>query len=685
VSPGRPAGWTPVPSRARPPAVGALAALGCALAIALPAGVAVHVPTARHGLDSLPALARGSVSAALGREQPVYRVRGLHAINPAQRFRVAFSPRGVAITAGEARLGVTLSAYGTGDTLRALGPATPHVSANRVSYTHGSLTEWFANGPLGVEQGFDVGAPPTSGSGPLTLSMTLSGNLHARLQHGSLLLRGSGAWLRYGGLVAIDARGRPLPSSLELLGHRALIRVEDRGAAYPVRIDPFIQQGELAAAHGARGEEFGESVAISANTIVVGTPNYVVASTDIEQGAAYVFTRPPSGWADATQTAVLTATHGQSEELFGHSVAIYGDTIVVGAPFRKVAKHEGQGAVYVFVKPSAGWRSATQTVKLTAAHGQPNEFFGESVAVSGDTVLAGAPSHRVGKHAMQGAVDVFTMPSCGWAGSPIQKAELTASDGRANDALGISVAISADTIVAGADQHAVAGHPDQGAAYVFVKPTSGWRDATQNAELSDEDGGSGELFAHSVAISGETIVAGAPDRTVGASADAGAAYVFVKPTSGWSGSLTDTAELTASDAAKREVLGGSVAVSGDAIVAGATFKQVGPNAEQGAAYVFVRPSSGWANATQTEQLTASDGAAGDSLGRAVALAGDTILAGAPDRKVAANLGQGAVYAFVNPSPAPASSAATYRPGSSRCGSLSRAPSAGGASRRASRL
>lgn len=626
--------------------VSAAAALGCAAAVTLPGPTAVPTSTARDRLESLPVAAQGPVSATLGRDQPAYRVLGLRAVNPAQHLHVVFARRSVTVSSSGARIGMTLSAYGYGDVLRALGSVTPHVSANRVGYNHGPLTEWFANGPLGLEQGFDVAARPSAGNGPLTFSLTLSGNLDPRLQRGSLLLTGDGVSLRYGGLVATDARGRALPSWLQLVGDRVLIRVDDRGGAYPLRIDPFIQQGELAARHGARGEEFGESAAISGKTIVVGTPNYVVASTNTEQGAAYVFTKRASSWANAIQTAVLTAAEGQSEELFGHSVSVSGNTIVVGAPFREVRTHTGQGAAYVFVKPRSGWRNAIQTAKLTAARGAAHEFFGESVAISGNTVLSGAPSRAVGKNAMQGVVDVFTMPASGWAGSLTPKAELTASDGEAHDALGISAAISGHTIVTGADLHAIGKSAGQGAAYVFVKPPSGWRTATQTAELTNEQGEAGELFGHSVAVSGETIVAGAPYRAVGKNAMQGAVDVFTMPASGWAGSLTQTAELTASDGAKNEALGRSLAISGDEIVAGADFKEVGKNAEQGAAYVFVKPSSGWANATQTDELTASNGAAGDSLGRSVAISGDTILAGAPDHTVARNLGQGAVYAFV---------------------------------------
>jgi fructose-specific component phosphotransferase system IIB-like protein len=165
----------------------------------------------------------------------------------------------------------------------------------------------------------------------------------------------------------------------------------------------------------------------------------------------------------------------------------------------------------------------------------------------------------------------------------------------------------------------------------------------------DENGDSGELFGRSVAVSGATIVVGAPDHEVGKNVAQGAMYVFTMPVSGWAGSPTQTAELTASDGAKDEQLGGSLAVSGDTIVAGASSKEVGKNALQGAVEVFVKPTSGWVNATQTAELTASNGTAGDSLGRSVAVSGQTIVAGAPDHEVRKILAQGAVYMFTEPS------------------------------------
>src|SRR5205823_6587803 len=143
-------------------------------------------------------------------------------------------------------------------------------------------------------------------------------------------------------------------SSLALSDGRLLIRVRDSDAVYPIRIDPFIQGAELSSNDGAAGDLLGASVAISGTTIVAGAFEKTVGK-NVGQGAVYVFEKPASGWANATQTAELTASDGAANDILG-SAAISGDTIVAGAPDHKVGNNAGQGAVYVFVKPASGWR-----------------------------------------------------------------------------------------------------------------------------------------------------------------------------------------------------------------------------------------------------------------------------------------------------------------------------------------
>jgi hypothetical protein len=196
-----------------------------------------------------------------------------------------------------------------------------------------------------------------------------------------------------------------------------------------------------------------------------------------------------------------------------------------------------------------------------------------------------------------------------------ETAKLTASDGAALDALGWTVSVSGNT--------AVASFLGRAAADVFVKPATGWTNMTETAALTISDGVLSDLFGPSISISGNTFVLGTRNATTfGSSQFQGAAYVFVEPTTGWA-NMTQTAKLTASNGAYADYLGTSVSISGNTIVAGAP----GAGAGTGAAYVFIEPASGWANRTETAELTG--GVDGDLLGFSVAISGNTVVAGAP--------------------------------------------------------
>jgi hypothetical protein len=505
---------------------------------------------------------------------------------------------------------------------------------------------------LGLEQGFDLARRP-AGAGALTLSLAVPSS--ARLAHGTLLLPGG---LRYAGVHATDAGGRTLPAWLQMSGGRVLVRVNDRGARYPVRVDPFVQQAELTASDGAVEDDLGYSVAISGDTLVVGAPHQKYPQvespgTDPNPGAAYVFVKGAGGW---IQTAKLTAPDGAASGL-GWSVAISGDTIVAGAPGVSGVSQpcDGKppadpGAAYVYSMPAGGWANMTPTAALTASDACPGDGLGWSVAISGNTVVAGAPwaptvpdEKEPGYPPVpgQGAAYEYTMPSSGWK-SMTQTAELLASDPSGEDVhFGWSVGVSGNTIVVGDPfQHGLAGE-----AYVFAMGASGWANMTQTAALtaSDVNPGSDQLGT-SVAVSGNTVVVGALLHTVGSVFEAGAAYVYTMPAGGWT-SMTQTAELSSSDDSPGEYFGMSVGISEGTIVVGAPQHQTGQFSGSGAAYVYTQPSGGWTNMTQTGELTASDPSTNDSLGTSVAVSGSTILAGAQLHAVGSNLRQGAAYVF----------------------------------------
>jgi hypothetical protein len=313
--------------------------------------------------------------------------------------------------------------------------------------------------------------------------------------------------------------------------------------------------------------------------------------------------KPSSGWSGTlTETAELNASDEATGDWFGASVAISGDTIVVGAPFK------GLGSAYVYVKPSNGWAGTlTESAKLgaSASGGSGEEDF-QIVAVDGDTVVVGVPLEEIGGNDAQGSAYVFAKPSGGWAGTLVESAKLTASDGAFLDQFGTGIGVHGDTVVAGAFGHAgfkivvgpggpeVVPIPTAGAVYVFVKPLAGWAGGlTETAKLRASDGDHLDGLGASVAVNGDDVYAGAPSFLSGKE---GAAYVFVRPSNGWAGTIFESAKLTASDAAADDHLGSPVEVAGDTVLVGVR--------GQGAAYLFTKPQGGWSGGlTETEKVT----------------------------------------------------------------------------------
>ena len=411
-------------------------------------------------LSDMPLAAQAQISAVLGRDQSSYhavpRASGFRMENKNHRLAADFTSKGVKVRAGRASWNLALSGYGYGNELRASVAVVPQAGANRLEYRRGGLTEWYLNGPLGLEQGFTLAqSPGERRSEPLTLAFTLSGNLAPSIDptgRSAILNRSDGTpALRYRGLTAHDATGRELRAWMQVEGEQLWLRVDDRDAQYPLVVDPFIQQAKLTASDGARSDFFGRSVAVSGDTIVVSAVGHDIGA-NTNQGSTYVFVKPAGGWSGAlTESAKLIAADGAFDDQFGKSVAVDGDTIVVGAAFDDDTGGLSQGSAYVFVKPAGGWSGTlTHNAKLTASDGAAIDIFGSSVAVSGDTVVVGAGGDDIGAKGNQGSAYVFVKPAGGWSGALTQNAKLTASDGLASDFFAnTGVALIGDTIVVG--------------------------------------------------------------------------------------------------------------------------------------------------------------------------------------------------------------------------------------------
>lgn len=558
------------------------------------------------------ALRAAYVAAVQNRASPGYgfepTAAGFHAESAAQGLRAELRAEGVEVasSAGGWAFHPAPARWGCDDELMAVEPARPGAEGNRATYQHEGFDEWYVNGPLGMEQGFTLPAPPACRRVDRNgVVIELQGGLDATLSSEgkvAVLRESSGREvLRYTDLHVTDAAGKELSAKLVATAASLSIRFEDREALYPVTVDPLIwvQEAQLVPGDGVVGDHLGASVAVSTDTAVVGA-----AARASYKGAVYVFVRSGSSW---SQQAELTASDGSPLDYFGQSVALSGDTVVVGAP----GKAMWTGAAYVFLRSGASW---SEQQKLTESTPGGNHYFAYSVAVSGDTALVAAH----GKASYRGSAYVFVRSGASW--SP--QTELTANDGVANDYFGQSVALSGDTAAVAAYGKA----SQQGAAYVFFRTGSLW---SQHAKLTASDGVASDQFGLSVALNADTAIVGACGRAAGQ----GAAYVFVRSGTSW----PLQQELTASDGVAGDAFGCSVAVSGDIAVVGAE----GRASVTGAAYVFARAGSAW---TQQQELTANNGALHDSFGNSAAMIGNTAILGASDQAGH----QGTAYVFVLP-------------------------------------
>jgi len=433
------------------------------------------------------------------------------------------------------------------------------------------------------------------------------------------------------------------------------------------------QQAYLKASNTDAGDLFGASIAVAGDTVIVGAFREDSSATGVngnqannsadESGAAYVFVRSGSSW---VQQAYLKASNTEEGDTFGSVVAISGDTIVVGAPAEASSttgvnglqtdnSAPGSGAAYVFVRSGSVW---TQQAYLKASNTNMNDAFGFSVAVSGDTVVVGANieasnavdvnGNQADNSALQaGAAYVFVRSGNLWT----QQAYLKASNSNAFDSFGYAVSVSGETIVVGALQersNATGVNGNQannsltfaGAAYAFTRTGSTW---SQQAYLKASNTEARDRFGSSVAVSGDTALVGAigeDSSAVGvngnqadnAASGAGAAYVFVRSGSIW----TQQAYLKASNSNANDSFGFALALDADTVVVGSPFEESnasGINGNQldnsapgaGAAYVFGRSGTAW---TRRAYLKASNTDAGDGFAVSVAVSGASVLVGA---------------------------------------------------------
>ncbi len=491
---------------------------------------------------------------------------GLRADNPAQRFATTFSADGVHVAPANGPVfSLHATEIATVNGTIAVAAAQPIIAGSRVEYRHDGMTEWYVNGPRGLEQGFTIAASP-AGADQFTVSLAITGDVPTQADNGLMI-----GDLRYSGLTVTDAAGATLPAHLDLADGTIRIAVDAAGAQWPVTVDPLVAQASLAPQTplGNTTYAFGQSTAIAiangTTTIVVGAPSELIG-TQNEQGAVYVFTGSGGTY---TQRARLTASDGVRQNRFGQSVAVtisggtttvavgtfnvskayvytsgggaYAETLLVppdptngdafglgvaavtngGATIIAVTAHghtavpnTGQGTVYLF---SGSGTSFPLQFELNSPN--PSAYgFGTSVALVSNggtnTLAVGISNYSISPNGYEiGGVMVFT-----GSGTSYRAATLTAADNRPNvrshfgAALAIGVLNGVTTVVI-SDPPSGDQYHGPGAVYVFAGSGTSY---TTTTKLTDANGGLYDNFGVSVAVGysySQTLVAvGAPGK-----------------------------------------------------------------------------------------------------------------------------------------------------------------------------
>ena len=413
-------------------------------------------------------------------------------------------------------------------------------------------------------------------------------------------------------------------------------KITDTDLVQPVQAQPennWNQATKLAANDGDSQDIFGRSVALSsdATTAVIGAPGDEEQFSRDDQGSAYVFERTDDSWSQETKLTVDTVD-GNGQDRFGKSVAVSGDgrTAVIGAPFDDVDRQVSVGSAYVFAKTDDSW---IQQARLNADELNMKEQLGTSVIISGEgtTAVIGA----VGDDNNTGSTYVFNRTDGSWS----QQAKLTAADRMPGDTFGRSVALSSDATTAVIGAPGDNGPNDgksAGAAYVFNQTDGSW---SQETKLLASDRNSGDVFGRFTSLSndGATTVVSADFDDNQNGENAGAAYVFTQTNDSWN----QETKLVPTDGNSGDNFGlVELSSDGKVLLVGALNHKNGA----GSAYIFNQTDGSW---SQESKLSAADGDGGNKFGGWVSLSdnGTDALIGAPFDDDPNGEKSGSVYVF----------------------------------------
>ncbi|MBN1256230.1 MAG: cadherin domain-containing protein [Planctomycetes bacterium] len=462
-----------------------------------------------------------------------------------------------------------------------------------ISLSNNEIAE---NSPAGTLVGIITGTDPDDDTVFFYLQSDPSGNFEVIYDAGTWKLQvASSATLDYETASSHNITIRAYDEHAEIYDENFTIIVLDVNEA-PIDIDLSALETRLTASDGEELDNFGLSVSISGDYAVVGAQGD--DDNGSASGSAYIFARSGSSWTEETK---LTASDGAANDHFGCSTSISDDYVISGAHY---GQNPNPGSAYIFKRDGSSW---TEQTKITASDGSVGDYFGESVSISGDYAVVGAPGDYDNGY-FSGSAYVFNRAGISWT----EQTKIIASDGDGHDSFGSSVSMSGDYAVIGSpysDGNGIA----CGSAYVFVRTGTSW---TEQTKIFAADGVRSEAFGCSVSISGDYAVIGA-DRDGNNGYYSGAAYIFKRDGSSW----TEQTKIIASDGELYDGFGHSVSISGDYAVIGTGLLQKDP----GSAYVFKRNGTSW---TEVKKLTAPDGEEVDCFGSSVSISGNYAVIGA---------------------------------------------------------
>lgn len=365
-------------------------------------------------------------------------------------------------------------------------------------------------------------------------------------------------------LIANDgAADDEFGTSVSISGNRMAIGASNddsgQGSVYIYDFDGtnWVQTVKLIASDAAADSFFGWSVALDGSRLLVGA----VIEDSSRRGAAYVFDLNNGTW---TETQKLLAADAEAADFFGSYVALDGDRLVIGAG----GDDSYQGSAYVFEFDGSSW---SETQKLTASGAAAGDRFGSSVTLDGNRLVVGAWLVEVGSNSNQGAAYVFDFDGSAWSESQ----RLTASDGAANDYLGISVSLDGNRLAVGS----VGDDSFRGSAYVFDFDGSSWN---ETQKVVADDGESNDRFAYSVSLDGSRLAIGGRSDDIGGNSGQGSAYIYILNNGTWE----QTTKLMASDGLVRDYFGWSVSLSDKYLGVGVKYADTDGNRNQGSAYIY---------------------------------------------------------------------------------------------------